>query len=67
MTADENVPRELRKNVLLRMLINDMLDQVRELKPQEGPWPPEERRDAEQALERIMSQIRQEALKRAEA
>ncbi len=66
MPTDERVPREQRKNVLLRLLINDLLDQVRELKQQEGPWPAEERQNAEQALERIMAQIRQEALRRGE-
>jgi hypothetical protein len=57
--------REPRKNVLLRMLINEMLDQVRELNRDSGPWPPDERERAEEALERIMGQVRAEALRRA--
>ena len=65
--SDEDVPREQRKNVLLRLLINDMLDQVREVNQHAGPWPPDERTGAEQALERIMAQIRQEALRRGDA
>lgn len=64
MTADEDVPREQRKNVLLRLLIDDMLEQVRELHRHAGPWPPDERARAEEALERIMAQVRQEAIRR---
>jgi hypothetical protein len=47
-----------------RILINDMLEQVRDLQRHAGPWPPEERATAEEALERIMSQVRQEAVRR---
>ncbi len=67
MTTDDDIPREQRKNVLLRILINDMLEQVRELHKNAGPWPPEERASAEAALERIMTQVRQEALRRGNA
>ena len=67
MTADEDVPREQRKNVLLRILINDMLEQVRELHRNAGPWPADERANAEAALERIMMQVRQEALRRGDS
>ncbi|MCC6929786.1 MAG: hypothetical protein IT359_12470 [Gemmatimonadaceae bacterium] len=63
MTEDEDVPREQRKNVLLRILINDMLEQVRELHRHAGPWPDDERAKAETALERIMNQVRQEAVR----
>ena len=67
MMTDDDIPREQRKNVLLRILINDMLEQVRELHNNAGPWPPEERASAEAALERIMTQVRQEALRRGNA
>ncbi len=67
MTVDDDVPREQRKNVLLRILINDMLEQVRDLHRNAGPWPAEERARAEEALERIMTQVRQEALRRGGA
>lgn len=67
MIADDDIPREQRKNVLLRLLINDMLEQVRELQKSAGPWPADEREKAEVALERIMSQVRQEALRRGDA
>ncbi|MFP5356415.1 MAG: hypothetical protein ACLGIK_14920 [Gemmatimonadota bacterium] len=65
MTPDDDVPHEQRKNVLLRVLINDMLEQVREINRQAaGPWSSGERESAEAALERIMLQVRQEALRR---
>ena len=67
MTSDEEDPRAERKNVLLRMLINEMLDQVRELNRESGPWPADERAQAEEALERIMKQVRLEALRRGES
>lgn len=67
MTDDDEVPRIQRKNVLLRLLINDMLEQVRDLHTSAGPWPADERATAEAALERIMAQVRQEALRRGDA
>jgi hypothetical protein len=67
MISDDDVPREQRKNVLLRILINDMLEQVRELHRNAGPWPADERANAEVALERIMMQVRQEALRRGDS
>jgi hypothetical protein len=67
MTADDDVPRDQRKNVLLRILINDMLEQVREInRSAAGPWGSSERESAEAALERIMTQVRQEALRRGD-
>ena len=65
--TDQELPRQERKNFLLRMLINEMLEQVRELQRDAGPWPAEERKQAEVALERIMSQVRDEALRRGHA
>jgi hypothetical protein len=56
--------RNRRTNPLLRMLIDEMLEQVRELHRHAGPWPTDERARAEAALERIMSQVRTEALRR---
>ena len=56
---------ERRHNLFLRGLIDDMLAQVRELQQHAGPWPPDERARAEAALERILSQVRSEALRRS--
>jgi len=53
---------ERRTNRLLRLLVDEMLEQVRELQRHAGPWPPDERAAAEEALARIMSQVRQAAI-----
>ena len=53
---------ERRTNRLLRMLVEEMLEQVRELQRHAGPWPPDERAEAEAALARIMTQVRDAAL-----
>jgi hypothetical protein len=55
---------ERRRNLLLRTLVDEMLAQVRELQQHAGPWPPDERARAEEALARIMSQVRSEAVRR---
>lgn len=57
-------PRPERKNVLLRMLINEMLEQVRDMQSNSGAWDPDERIRAEETLERVMLQVRSEALRR---
>lgn len=63
MSDDPSRPE--RKNVLLRMLINEMLDQVRDLQRHaSGPWDPAERERAEATLERVMMQVRSEAVRR---
>lgn len=55
---------ERRRNLLLRTLIDEMLGQLRELRAHSGPWPAGERARAEADLERIMSQVRAEAIRR---
>lgn len=63
---DDSEPRVERKNVLLRILINEMLDQVREVQRHAaGPWDAAERERAEETLERVMMQVRAEALRRS--
>lgn len=54
--------RERRANALLRLLVDEMMEQVRELHRHAGPWPEGERAEAESALERIMTRVREEAL-----
>ena len=61
---DDASRADQRKNMLLRMLVDEMLDQVRDMQRHVGPWVPEERERAEEALERIMTQVRAEALRR---
>lgn len=65
MPDEPESERPERKNVLLRMLINEMLEQVRELNRHAGPWEPDERARAEETLERVMNQVRAEAIRRA--
>jgi hypothetical protein len=65
MSSEFEGPREQRTNLLLRMLINEMLDQVREMQRHAGPWPSDERAQAEAALERIMTQVRAEAVRKS--
>lgn len=61
--ADDSRPE--RKNLLLRMLINEMLEQVRDIHRHAGPWAADERERAEQTLDRVMEQVRSEATKRS--
>ena len=46
MPSEPDDERPERKNLLLRMLINEMLGQVRELQAHPGPWEPGERERA---------------------
>jgi hypothetical protein len=54
---------ERRKNALLRMLIDEMMQQIRELQQQPAEWSPEDRERAERDLDRIMQQVRGAALR----
>jgi hypothetical protein len=66
--AEGNVPSpqrgERRTNLLLRTLITELMEQVREVQRHSGPWPAEERARLEADLERIMSQVRDQAFSR---
>jgi hypothetical protein len=62
--SDPRAQPDRRKNALLRMLINEMMEQIREMQNHEGPWPEDERERAERDLERIMQQVRGAALKK---
>jgi hypothetical protein len=55
---------EKRKRLALRALVDEMLAQIRATSSSEG-WSPEDRRRAEEDLERIMSQVRTEAMREA--
>lgn len=52
-----------RSNFVLRALIDEMLDQVRELDRSSGSMSAEERFSAEQSLEQLMARVRRAALK----
>lgn len=55
-----------RRDPLFRSLIDEMMQQIRELKAHAGPWPPDERAKVEADLDRIMAQVRNAALKSGE-
>lgn len=55
-----------RRDPLFRSLIDEMMQQIRELRAHAGPWPADERARVEADLERIMSQVRNAALKSGE-
>lgn len=55
---------ERRKNDLLRLLINEMMQQIRELQSHQGPWPTAERERVERDLDRIMEQVRGAAIRK---
>jgi hypothetical protein len=55
-----------RRDPLFRSLIDEMMQQIRELRAHAGPWPPDERERVEADLERIMAQVRNAALKSGE-
>ncbi len=50
-----------RSQLGLRALIDEMLQQVRELNRHASTWDPDEREKAEQQLEMIMARVRDEA------
>jgi hypothetical protein len=56
-----DVAAERRTNLALRSLVSEMLERVRELSRRTAEWTPEERAQAEAALEAIMASVRREA------
>lgn len=61
-TRQQGAAGERRSNVVLRALVNEMLDRVRDLSRRTEVWTPEERAQAEADLEMIMERVRQEAM-----
>lgn len=60
--GQQGAPGERRSNVVLRALVNEMLDRVRDLSRRTEAWTPEERARAEADLEMIMERVRQETM-----
>jgi hypothetical protein len=56
--AGMRTPSERRRNPLLRALIEEMLEHVREVNRHAAEWTPEERARAEAELSAIMSRVR---------
>lgn len=59
--AVESPTAERRTNVVLRSLVNEMLQRVRDLSRRTAVWSAEERAQAERELEVIMARVRDEA------
>ena len=64
MTAPQTdeTDKEQRKRVALRLLVDEMLIQIRNTS-QSQTWSEDERARAEQDLDRIMNQVRREAMR----
>ena len=52
-----------RSNLMLRALVDEMLDQVRALDRRSATMSPEERAQAEQELDALMTRVRRAAMK----
>ena len=65
-SSDERRPRasDRRSNLVLRALIDEMLERVRELNRNTGVWTGDEHARAEAKLDEIMARVRRIASKR---
>ena len=61
IAAPSQPTADRRTNVALRSLVNEMLQQVRDLSRRTAAWSAEERAQAEAELEIIMARVRDEA------
>ena len=62
MTSEsDSKASERRSNLVLRALIDEMLERVREMNRQSGVWTPEDRARAEAELDSIMARVRRVA------
>jgi acyl-CoA reductase-like NAD-dependent aldehyde dehydrogenase len=56
-------PAHRRSNFILRALIDEMLEQVRELDRHSAEWTPKERAQREREVDELMARVRRAALK----
>ena len=59
--GDRSSGSDRRSNLVLRALIDEMLERVRELNRNTGVWTPDERAKAEVELDAIMGRVRRVA------
>ena len=59
--GDRSSGNDRRSNLVLRALIDEMLERVRELNRNTGVWTPDERAKAEVELDAIMGRVRRVA------
>lgn len=63
-SASPSAPHEARRsNFILRALIDEMLEQVRELDRHSASWSSAERAQREQELDDLMARVRRAAMK----
>jgi hypothetical protein len=60
---DDSDEPERRKRAAFRVLVEEMLDQIRDASRHEGVWTEDSRSAAEADLARIMEKVREEAIK----
>jgi hypothetical protein len=60
-SSTPDVAADRRTNEVLRALVNEMLERVREMSRRTDTWTPDERAQAEAELETIMARVRREA------
>jgi hypothetical protein len=61
--AAASPPPQRRSNFILRALIDEMLEQVRELDRHSAEWTPEERAEREREVDALMARVRRAAMK----
>ena len=62
--SDSSTSSERRSNLVLRALIDEMLERVRELNRTSGSWAGDDRAKAEAELDSIMARVRRVAAQR---
>jgi len=62
-TAAGSPPSQRRSNFILRALIDEMLEQVRELDRHSAAWTPAERAQREREVDDLMARVRRAAMK----
>ena len=60
-STSAEIVAERRSNEVLRALVTEMLDRVRQLNRHATAWTPDERAQAESELEAIMQRVRSQA------
>ena len=59
----DSPPPQRRSNFILRALIDEMLEQVRELDRHSAAWTPDQRAQREREVDELMARVRRAAMK----
>ncbi len=65
LSDSSDIATDRRSNLVLRALIDEMLERVRELNRRSGTWSGEDRARAEAELDSIMARVRRVAAQQA--